>query len=166
MATSPASRRSWNSSAPPDVADTVVSLLDQSGQWTHRDRHRHHRFEVVVPDRTAELRIRFRWEPADMGSEHEANGLSLSVFGPDGFRGTMASGEEEMRIGESDASPGSLAGPLSSGPWSIVVSTSEILNDGAETGYLDYHIGASATLADAPGGRRPARVGASRRSSR
>jgi hypothetical protein len=147
------------------VADTVLSLLDLSGQWTHRDNHQHHRFEIHVPDHAVELRIGFRWGPPDLGSEHEANVLSLSLFGPDGFRGTAAHRDEEMRIGESVASPGFLSGLLPSGAWSIVVSTSEILNDGAETGYFEYHLEASARLA-APGELRPPAASASTISKR
>ena len=136
-----------------------MSLLDQTGQWTHRDRQQHHRFEIHVPDHTAELRIGLRWGPTDFGNEHEANVLSMSLFGPDGFRGTAAHRDEEMRIGESVASPGFLAGPLPSGAWSIVISPSEILNDGAETGYFEYHLTAGVRLA-APGEKRPQAVGA------
>lgn len=128
--------------------DVIVALIDRAGQWTHRDRHQHHRFEIDVPDRTAELWIRFRWGPLNMRSEHEANGLNLSLFGPGGFRGTAVRrrADQEMTIGESAATPGFLAGPLPSGAWSIVVDTNEILNDGAETGFLDYHVEATATI--------------------
>ena len=136
------------------MADKIVSLLDQSGQWTHRDRQQHHRFEINVPDHATELRIGLRWGPTDFGNEHEANVLSMSVFDPDGFRGTAAHRDEEMRIGESVASPGFLAGPLPPGTWSIVVSPSEILNDGLENGYFEYHLTASARLG-APGEPRP-----------
>ena len=85
-----------------------VVLLDAAGQWTHRDRHQHHRFEIDVPERTLEIWIRFRWGPLDMGSEHEANGLSLSLFGPDGYRGgAMRSREgQEISIGAAAASLG------------------------------------------------------------
>jgi hypothetical protein len=138
------------------VADTVVALLDASGQWTHRDRQRHHRFEFQVPDGIAELEIRFRWGPKDLGSEHEANAISMALFDPNGFRGTGAHLAEAMRIGESVANPGFLAGPLPAGVWTIVVSPSEILNDGAETGYFEYDVGASATLAGGPGDQKPA----------
>lgn len=155
MGTSPASRPSWNSSARPEVADSTVSLLDQGGQWTHRDRQRHHRFAFQVPDGTVELEILFRWGPLDIGSEHEANAISMALFGPDGWRGTGAHLADAMRIGESSSSPGYLAGPIPPGGWTIVVSPSEIMNDGAETGFFEYHLGASATLA-APGDRRPA----------
>ena len=68
--------------------DLVVPLLDRSGEWTHRERHQHHLFEIHVPDGTTELRLRFRWGPLDLGSEHLGNGVSLSLFGPDGFRGS------------------------------------------------------------------------------
>ncbi len=134
--------------------DVVVPLLDQAGRWTHRDRHQHHRFEISVPDRTVELRIHFRWVPADMGSEHEQNGLSLSLFGPDGFRGAAMRGilDQELVVGEAAATPGFLAGPIGSGAWSIMVDANEILNNGAETGQLEYHLEASAKVAEIPGG--------------
>ena len=67
-------------------------------------------------------RIRFSCEPADMGSEHEANGLSLTLFDPVGFRG-VASRDRENVVGESAATLGSLAGPMPPGTWALVVST-------------------------------------------
>jgi hypothetical protein len=149
------------------VADEVVSLLETSGRWTHRDRHQHLRFEIDVPERTAELRIRFRWEPADMGSEHEANALSVSLYDPAGFRGVAARSDQEIVVGEEAAAPGFVAGPLPPGIWSIVVSTAEILNDGGETGYLEYRLEASAITADARGEARraaPAAAATTRRS--
>ncbi len=130
------------------MGEVVVSLLDQAGRWTHRDRHQHHRFEIDVPDGTVELWIRFRWGPQVMGSEHEANGLNLSLFGPAGFRGAAMRGraDQEMRTGESAATPGFLVGPIAGGAWSIVVDTNEILNNGADTGYLEYRLEAAATV--------------------
>ena len=43
-----------------------------------------------------------------MGSEHLANAASLSLFGPDGFRGAVTArhDDSEIVIGESDATPG------------------------------------------------------------
>src|SRR6266571_4097471 len=126
----------------------VVPLFDQSGQWTHRERHQHHRFEIQVPDQTTELRLRFKWAPTDLGSEHLGNGISLSLFGPSGFRGSAArsSADQDITIGETDAPPGFLVGPIPSGPWSLVLTTGEILNDGFETGVLTYHLEASARI--------------------
>ncbi len=128
--------------------DVVVSLLDQSGEWTHRERHRHHHFEIQVPEQTTELRLRFRWGPLDLGSEHLGNGICLSLFGPTGFRGSAmrSSPDQSITIGETDAPPGFLVGPIPSGPWSLVLTAGEILNDGFETGVLTYHLEASARI--------------------
>jgi predicted metal-dependent phosphoesterase TrpH len=130
------------------MTDLVVLLLDQRGEWTHRERHQHHRFEIQVPDQTTELRLRFGWGPPDLGSEHLGNGISLSLFGPSGFRGTAArsSTGQDITIGETEAPPGFLLGPIPSGPWSLVLTTGEILNDGVETGVLTYHLEASARI--------------------
>ena len=130
----------------------VLPLLETSGRWTHRDRHQHIRFEIEVPERTAELRIRFSWEPADMGSEHEANGLSVTLFDPAGFRGVGSGSDREIVVGESVATLGFLAGPMPRGTWALVVSTASILNDGGETGYLEYHLVASARRSRMPRG--------------
>lgn len=75
--------------------ERTVSLLDLAGQWTHRDRHQHLHFEIDVPDRTVELRVRFRWDPHDMGSEHLANAASLSLWGPDTFRGAVRRSDDD-----------------------------------------------------------------------
>ena len=138
------------------MADTVLPLLDQAGRWTHRDRHQHHHFEIHVPTHAVELRIRFRWDPADMGSEHEANALSVSLYDPAGFRGVAGRSDQEIVVGETAAALGFVAGPLPSGTWSIVVSTAAILNDGGETGYLEYRLEASATIGNGPAASRPA----------
>ena len=135
------------------MADEVVPLLDASGRWTHRERHHHHRFEVDVPAGTRELRLRFAWQPRDLGSEHLGNGVNLSVFGPAGFRGSLPPAwiGREVTIGETDASLGVLAGPIPAGPWSLVIGASEILNDGVESGELTWHLEAAARVAPGAG---------------
>src|SRR5258705_8503253 len=112
------------------MADAVVPLLDQSGEWTHRERHQHHRFEIQVPENTTGLWLRFRWEPLDLGSEQLGNGVTLSVFGPEGFRGaaSRSSADLGLTIRDTDAPPGFLDGPLSAGTWTLVLSAGEILN--------------------------------------
>ena len=131
--------------------DVVVPLLDQSGEWTHRERHQHHQFEIQVPEQTTELRLRFRWGPVDLGDEHLGNGVCVSLFGPAGFRGSAmrSSPDQSITIGETDAPPGFLVGPFPSGPWTLVLSAGEILNDGVETGVLSYHLEASARIGGA-----------------
>ena len=140
--------------------DVVVLLLDQSGEWTHRERHQHHQFEIQVPDRTTELLLRFRWGPLDLGSEHLGNGICLSLFGPAGFRGSAmrSSPDQSITIGETDAPPGFLVGPIPSGPWTLVLTAGEILNDGVETGMLTYHLEATARTGDPQGTPRGGRA--------
>jgi predicted metal-dependent phosphoesterase TrpH len=130
------------------MPDEVVSLLDRSGTWTHRERHRHHEFEIQVPEGTTELRLRFHYEPPDLGSEHLGNGLNLSLFGPAGFRGSAppASLGHDISIGETDAPLGFLTGPIVGGPWVLVIGAGEILNDGVESGELTWHLEASARI--------------------
>src|SRR3954454_21944193 len=114
------------------MADTVVPLLDLAGQWTHRERHQHHRFEIEVPAGTTELWLRFRWEPPDLGSEHLGNGVGLAVFGPAGFRGSAnrSVAADGFTLRETEAPLGFLVGPIEPGTWIVVLSTGEILNDG------------------------------------
>jgi hypothetical protein len=135
------------------VDEPFISLLDRAGEWTHRDRHQHHDFRLDVPERTVELRLRFRWAPHDMGSEHLANSASLYLFGPDGLRGAMHRTDDDRWtvIGETTASPGCLPGPIAAGPWVLTVDTGLILNDGAQAGQLAWHIEASARLGDPAG---------------
>jgi PHP domain len=125
-----------------------VLLLDEAGQWTHRDRHRHHGVGVDVPERTIELRIRLRWGPLELGPDHEENQLSLALFGPDGFRGgaLRTRDDQEIVVGESTATPGCLAGPIPSGAWTVNLDSGEILNDGAGTGFLTWRLEVRATI--------------------
>lgn len=146
------------------MSEQVVPLLDRSGRWTHRDRHQHHRFPIDVPDGTIAIWIRFRWGPLDMGSEHEANGLNLSLFGPEGYRGAAMRGraDQEMTLGTVTASPGFLPGPIQPGPWTIVVDTFEVLNNGGDTGYVHYHVEATATVGQPHSGEAVGRASAVR----
>jgi hypothetical protein len=139
--------------------DVIVPLLDQSGEWTHRERHQHHQFAIEVPDGTTELRLRFQYDPPDLGSEHLGNGLNLSLFGPAGFRGSAppASLGQDIAIGETDATLGFLTGPIAAGQWLLVVGAGEILNDGVESGELTWHVEAAAVIGAGVAAVRPER---------
>jgi hypothetical protein len=130
------------------MADVVVPLLDETRQWTHRERHLDHRFEIEVPDHTTELRFRLQWGPTDLGDEHLGNGLCLSLFGPAGFRGAaMRSGaDQDITVGVTEAPPGFLVGSFPPGTWTLGLMAGEILNDGVETGELTFHLEAMATI--------------------
>src|SRR5262245_16433013 len=150
MGISPDNLPSSSGTAPPEVPDQTVELLDLAGQWTHRDRHQHHEFAVDVPEGTVELRLRFRWSPHDMGDEHLANSASLYLFGPEGLRGALhrTDDDEWTVVGDAAATPGFVAGPIAAGPWVVNVDTGLILNDGAGAGHLDWHIEVSARLGE------------------
>ena len=133
------------------VPELIEPLLRHAGSWTHRDRQQHHRFRFEVPDGTDELRIRFRWGPIQVGSRHERNLVTLSLFGPNGFRGAAVRERPEhgIMVGESSATPGFLVGPLPPGEWLIVLDTAEILNNGAESGHVEYQVEADARISRA-----------------
>lgn len=132
------------------ATEEILPLLDTAGQWTHRDRHQHHPFPIEVPAGTVELRVRFRWGPQGMGSEHEKNGITLALFGPAGYRGgaMRARADQTVTLSASTASIGCIRGPIEAGTWTIVIDSYEILNDGAATGYLRYRIEAGARIGD------------------
>ena len=132
------------------MPDGTVSLLDLAGRWTHRERHGHHEFPIEVPEGTVELGVRLWWDPLDMGDEHLANSLALTLWGPDGFRGgAVRRGEaNDLRIGLSSAAPGALPGAIPAGRWVLNVETGLILPDGAEAGFLAWKLDAWARLGD------------------
>jgi hypothetical protein len=151
------------------VARTTVTLLDLAGRWTPSERHGHHEFPTDVPDGTIELRVRLWWDPLDMGDEHLANSLALTIWDAAGFRGgAVRRGDaNDLRIGWSDAAPGAIPGPIRPGRWLLNLETGLILPDGDEAGYLDWTLQAWAdvgdpapTVASGPG-RQPARRSAS-----
>jgi hypothetical protein len=132
------------------VPETTVVLLDLAGQWTHRERHRHHEFPIEVPAGTVELSVRLWWSPLDMGDEHLANSLALTLWGPEGFRGSAVrrGDANDLTIGPAAASPGALAGPIQPGRWVLNLDTGLILPDGAKVGHLEWTLDARARIAD------------------
>ena len=137
------------------MADRTVTLLDLAGQWTHRERHGHHAFPVEVPEGTVELRVRLWWDPLDMGDEHLANSLALTIWDPEGgFRGAAVrrGDANDLRIGPTSASLGAIAGPIPAGRWLLNLDTGLILPDGREAGYLAWTLRVDGEVA----GERPA----------
>jgi len=132
----------------------TVTLLDLAGQWTHRERHQHHEFPLDVPSGMAELRVRLWWSPLDMGNDHLANSLALTIWDPHGaFRGAAVrrGDANDLMIGPASASVGALPGPIAPGRWIVNIDTGLILPDGRNVGYLDWTLHASATVGDADG---------------
>jgi hypothetical protein len=131
-----------------------VLLLEVSGQWSHRDRHRHHEFKFQVPPQAEELRVRLRWGPGHLGVPVQTaprNLLTLSVFDPGGFRGAAVRWrvDQEIVVRERSATPGFIPGKILPGGWAIVVDTHEILNDATTTGLLAFELEAATRTAPA-----------------
>lgn len=135
------------------MPDETVTLLDVAGRWTHRERHGHHEFPIDVPRGTVELRARLWWDPLDMGDEHLANSLALTLWDPaGGLRGgAVRRGDaNDLRIGLEDAAPGALAGPIEPGRWVLNIDTGLILPNGAAAGFLEWTLLVEARLGDDP----------------
>jgi hypothetical protein len=132
------------------VADQTVVLLETGGQWTHRERHLHHELPIEVPAGTVELSVRLWWSPLDMGDEHLKNSLALTLWGPDGFRGSAVrrGDANDLTIGPAVASPGAIAGPIQPGRWVLNLDTGLILPDGAKVGYLEWTLQVRARIVD------------------
>lgn len=100
--------------APVQINEVLLELRGQVSPLP-RVHYLHHEFEV--PDRTARLKVTLRFH-----KERRCQ-LFLSVFGPDGYRGTrMNPGavgdiELELTFGEEFASLGALPGAVESGTW-------------------------------------------------
>ena len=135
------------------MPDETVTLLDLAGRWTHRERHRHHEFPIEVPPGTTELRLRLTWDPLDMGSEHLANSLALTLWEPDGRLrgGAVRRGDaNDLRISHASASPGATPGPIPAGRWILNLDTGLILPDGRAVGFLEWTLRAEATVGNGP----------------
>lgn len=144
------------------MAVAALTLLDLAGQWTHRERHRHHEFPIEVPAGTVELTARLSWHPHDMGDAHLSNSLALTLWDPDGgFRGSAVrrGDANDLTIGPGSASPGALAGPIPAGRWILNLDTGLILPDGRGAGFLDWTLEVRARVA----GDRPVAAGRSTR---
>jgi hypothetical protein len=131
--------------------DAAVTLLDLAGRWTYRERHQHHEFPIEVAPGTVELRVRLTWDPLDMGDEHLANSLALTLWQPDGrFRGgAVRRGDaNDLRIARTSASPGAIAGPIPAGRWILNLDTGLILPDGRTVGVLEWTVAAEAVVRD------------------
>jgi hypothetical protein len=135
------------------VSGSTVTLLDLAGRWTHRERHGHHEFPLEVPPGTVELRVRLWWDPLDMGDEHLANSLALTLWSPAGeFRGAAVrrGDANDLMIGATEAAPGAIAGPIEPGRWTLNVDTGLILPNGATAGFLEWTLLVQARIGDGP----------------
>jgi hypothetical protein len=95
-------------------------------QLTASDSHQHITHEFSVPEGATRIELDFLYAPHRV--ERYTNLLTLSLFDPQGERGTGHRGEatQHVVINEYEATPGYLAGPLPPGQWWVMVNTNYI----------------------------------------
>ncbi len=104
------------------------------GQLTldHMACHVPHRFDV--PENTGTLRLDFSFSPRHPGVGNIAHQLSISVYGPDGPRGTRHNNADQSPvISRNWASPGYLPGEIEAGEWVVEIDAHRILPPGNVT---------------------------------
>ncbi|MCA0043317.1 CehA/McbA family metallohydrolase [Celeribacter litoreus] len=95
----------------------------------HMGTHVPHAF--TVPEGVGTLRIRFTHDPAHPGSGDIPHQLSISVYGPNGARGTRHNNADQSPvISTHHASPGYLPGPIEAGDWRVEIDVHRILPPG------------------------------------
>ena len=80
--------------------------------------HVPHNFKVPVGTKT--LRLEFAHTPEHPGVGNIPHQLSISVYGPNGARGTRHNNDDQQPIISTNwASPGYLSGPIEPGEWTV-----------------------------------------------
>lgn len=94
---------------------------------TDADAKRHLVHAISVPEPTRALDIVLSFEPWVVDGRH--NMLTLTVLDPRGSRGAghRQGSRHSVRLSESSATPGFLAGPITPGVWQIEVDTHMVL---------------------------------------
>jgi hypothetical protein len=108
------------------------------GTLTEQHNHQHISHPFTVPEGATRIDIDFQYEPKRTG--RYGNLLTLSLFDPQGERGTGHRGQptQHVTLSASDATPGYLPGSLSPGEWDIMVNAN-LINTGASVSY-DFKI--------------------------
>ena len=95
----------------------------------HMSCHVPHHFDV--PEDTGTLRLDFSFSPGHPGVGNIPHQLSISVYGPDGARGTRHHNVDQSPvISRSWASPGYLPGEIEAGEWVVEIDVHRILPPG------------------------------------
>src|SRR5579871_593520 len=105
-------------------------MMHLQGTVTAAENHHYlsHKFEV--PAGTTRLEIDFQYAPKKVGDF--GNLLTLSLFDPNGERGTGHRGQptQHITLSAGEATPGYQAGDLPAGTWDILINCN-LINPGA-----------------------------------
>lgn len=97
--------------------------LHDTRTLTHADNKRFIAYPFELPPGCGELSIDFAYDPPAF--DGISNVLSLTLFGPEGFRGAShcCRAEQHVRLNAAHVTAGYLAGPLPAGAWTLQVET-------------------------------------------
>lgn len=124
--------------------------------------HVPHHFDL--PEGIGTLRVRFSHAPTHPGIGGIPHQLSISVYGPEGARGTRHNNADQAPVISARwASPGYLPGPIEPGPWRVEVDVHRLLPPGGVSYRIEVEWSDEDTppptaipkAAGTPGGRGP-----------
>ncbi len=109
------------------------------GRLTLEDMATHVAHQFKVPKGTGTIRVAFTHEPRHPGVGPIAHQLSISIYGPNGARGTRHNNADQNPIISSLwASPGYLKGPIEPGEWLVEIDVHRILPPGGVTYQIEF----------------------------
>jgi hypothetical protein len=99
-----------------------------SGRLTDADAKSFLPQPFTIPPGTTQLAVRFAYGPRRAPSVPGSNLLCLSLFGPEGWRGTGHNRDDNsFTVSAQAATPGFMPGPLLPGEWSVVIETHMVM---------------------------------------
>ncbi|PWI46144.1 phosphoesterase [Streptomyces sp. ICBB 8177] len=106
----------------------------------------------AVPDGVREIAVSYAYERPDMPDGTAGNACDIGLLDADGrFRGWSGGARDSFRVGERDATPGYLPGPIAPGTWRVLLGPYTVAPQG-----LAYEIHVAVRHAPAIGpGRLP-----------
>ena len=108
-----------------------------SGRLTLQDMATHVGYDFDVGAGTQALRVALSYSPRHPGVGAIPHQLSISVYGPNGARGTRHNNKDQSPVICADwASPGYLAGAIEPGTWTVEIDVHRVL----PPGNVDYEL--------------------------
>jgi hypothetical protein len=111
------------------------------GVLTEQDNHRHISHKFTIPQGVTRLDVDFEYAPKKPGEY--GNLLTLSLFDPNGERGTGHRGQptQHVTLSSGEATPGYLPGALPAGTWDIMINANLINAGPPVTYHFDIAVG-------------------------
>ena len=106
---------------PPCFAQSTTADLDLQGTITGAQNKTYFEIPFEVPEGTHRISVDFSYT----GKEHKT-ALDLGIADPERFRGNSGGDKSHFTIGESDATPSYLPGPIPVGKWKLLLSVPNI----------------------------------------